>query len=315
MAVSDHVGRYGGTQTGPARLVVDPETGEQQVVYDEVEVSPNSRHTPWTTIIRQQAPRFAVPFIAAGGDMLMNPVTNLASGAATGSVPGATGLPTGLAPAPSAFTPATMAGAPTAAPAALAAPTAAPLASQALPPSATPPFVPPGGQPSSIPWGAIIPGAIEAGVGLWTANRASNAAQQAAQTQTQAGERAMALNREALGPYMNMGGQAANTLAGLSGFTPMPATAPGPQMGGSSLGTIGPRSRPPDAPIIGRAKPRGDTNESRMLGRTLSELRPVAAQAQTQSGYVRLQDDTGQEMSVPAALAPELVRRGARRVS
>src|SRR5690554_3290959 len=100
---------YGGTQLGPPRLVIDPDTGEQNVVYDEIEVSPTTSHQygPWRGFIAPRRTNIGV--FASAAAIAADPF--LAGGpAAPAATPGT--LPTGLIPGVDPFTPATLAGIP-----------------------------------------------------------------------------------------------------------------------------------------------------------------------------------------------------------
>jgi hypothetical protein len=127
-----------------------------------------------------------------------------------------------------------------------------------------------------------------------------------------ANQQAVDLYGQALGPFVQQGQQASNTLGGLMGFAPAPAGAPGglASMGRSTTGatmypngTTG-RIRPPDAPVTGQAQARPGS------------LGQMAIPSQTASSYrtVRMMAPDGSQEDVPEAEAAIFERAGARRV-
>lgn len=348
MAVSDYASGYGGTQSGNERIEIDPETGQQIIVRDDIEVSPNSRHQSVGAALgrtagqvvdpRQSLLPYLLPYAAWAGGTAAG--TGAVSGAAEGSVPshmaGAvpSGLPTTTLPG---ITPAVSAPpwAPTFA-SGVTAPAATGATGAAAAPAAAAPVVadhtlkvPLQNASTSVPnmpgqnivggpnenwmsgWkGDLLGGAIEAGVGLWGAKRTSDAAKEAARIQTAAGDRAVAATKQALDPYMTLGSASANTLGGLMGL-PMGGA---PVMGGTTLSDVGPRPEgPSNLPL---SEGNWQRKREAVLGSQVArDLQPARAQQQSQSSYVRMADDSGQTVNVPAARVAEFERLGARRMA
>lgn len=116
---------------------------------------------------------------------------------------------------------------------------------------------------------------------------------------------------QAFGPYMNLGSQAANTMAGLMGFTPSQASATGNTMPADAQAT----QRSFTGPPVGTAAPRVDqVAMADPRGATLEALsRP---QTQTSSSYrrIRMQAPDGEVADVEESEVPMFERLGARRV-
>lgn len=166
---------------------------------------------------------------------------------------------------------------------------------------------------------AFSPYIIAGAEGVASGLEGKDAAKQAT-AQMQAGnDQALARYDAVYAPYLNTGAQASNTLAGLMGFAPLPASSTStPASGlpgtGARLNPDGTttRVRPDDAPIVGHAQARGTA--------TLQDLANVAApamQAQkaTQSSFRRMRSPDGtEEMDVPLHAVSRLEAEGARLV-
>lgn len=98
--------------------------------------------------------------------------------------------------------------------------------------------------------------------------------------------------KESFSPYMNLGSQSANTLAGLMGFAPLQdgaaqQAAPAQAQAQEPYAT---RVRPEDSSVIGHAQARG----------TLADLgQDIQSRAQTRSSFVRMRAPNGEEDDVP----------------
>lgn len=90
---------YGGYQRGNERIEIDPLTGEQIIVSDDLEVSPGTRHEygPWTGFIAPRktnigtfasmAALAADPFIGGGAGASTAPALNTITPTAAGTIP------------------------------------------------------------------------------------------------------------------------------------------------------------------------------------------------------------------------------------
>lgn len=156
--------------------------------------------------------------------------------------------------------------------------------------------------------GASIPigESIAQGIGNYEASGEANKAIQAGAAQ------GIDTYNQAFQPYMNMGGQAANTLSGLMGFTPMSASAQG--MPTSAPMTT---SRPFEHPPTGRAHPRPTMEGPPDAGASSSLAALARPQVQTASSYgrVRMQAPDGTEEDVDPQQVAFFESRGARRLS
>lgn len=332
MAVSDYTPQYSGQQRGQPYLWQNPETGE--VEYREgdlIDVGPGTEHSSIGHLIAKYGPMYGAPIGAAGLDALAGPVGGAVggssgAGSSTGSVAGySPGLPTGPVPGlmPS-VTPYTGV-APGMATAPIATATAAPAVAPTT--AASEGFVGPtleqlaagGGAAAGgfggfmDRWGPLIDIGAQVGGGIWQNQRSNKASKEALAQQQAATNAAMAENRAAFGPYMQMGGNAANALNYLSGFgtlnsvgggaMPASATMPAPQS---------------ETPQLDQVMPGEGSIFRRILDRSEQQKRQEVARSQapslSQSSYVRLRDDDGQEMSVAPDIAEALIQRGARRV-
>jgi hypothetical protein len=162
-------------------------------------------------------------------------------------------------------------------------------------------------------WGPLIETGVGLGLGAWQNQRANSASDEALRIQQQATDRAMAENKAAFAPYMNTGSQASNTLAALSGFSPLPSSSATAPMPAEVLGGE-PRSSD-NQTVTGEAQPRRSlASLLEHPGGVLAAVRQAGAQQQTASGYVRMRDDDGEEMNVPPNRVQELERLGAVRL-
>ena len=155
-----------------------------------------------------------------------------------------------------------------------------------------------------MPW-ALIGGAIASGVSsLVGAKVASNAAKSAAKTQSQATDRALAVNqqvynqqRQDQNPYMQVGQQGLTNLSQIVG-NQQPRFGGGlnpsqPQMQPPmNLGTTGRPPMPQGGPQIPQGAPMGGGGQSGPM--------------------VTVQAPTGETRQVPQALAQQMVAKGAR---
>lgn len=148
---------------------------------------------------------------------------------------------------------------------------------------------------------------IAGATALDSAHDAKQANEQATQ-QLQGGNTAATdIYKESFSPYMNLGSQSANTLAGLMGFAPLQSgtsQATTPAAVAPEMTTT--RTRPEDSPVIGHAQARG----------TLADLgQDLQSRAQTRSSFVRMRAPDGTEEDVPEAQAQHFMSMGAQRVS
>lgn len=132
----------------------------------------------------------------------------------------------------------------------------------------------------------------------------------------EASNQALDESKAAYDPYMQTGGAAMGTLGALMGLPAGAAPGTGPTQNaplqGSSVRPDGSRDRG-DLPVTGIAVPRPVGGEgTRPLA---SVLEPVAAQQQTQSGFVRMQAPTGDQDDVPVDMVPYFESQGARRIT
>ena len=154
------------------------------------------------------------------------------------------------------------------------------------------------------------------------ANKASGKANEALQA---GGDKAIATFTDALGPYMNLGGQAAGNLGFLMGTGPLPGTG----------GGYGTSSAPVSAPIVspnqstGRTMPEGGMVTGQAIPRPQAPPNMVdprggfgslagrvdPARAQTASSFVRMVNPAGEEDDIPADKVQDAIRMfGARPV-
>ena len=178
-----------------------------------------------------------------------------------------------------------------------------------------------------MPWWMAIPLAIGAGTEIYKAVKGSNAAKDAAQTQAEAGEKALALQekmyqqtRADLSPWMTSGQRANSTLSYAMGLGSVPFQQPG--SGGQSTealrvnGTPSARSSV-GQPIMGYAVPRGSTAAAGRTASLADVARAVprgAADTQSASGYVQMRAPDGTVQAVPSQYADHFAARGAVRV-
>lgn len=166
----------------------------------------------------------------------------------------------------------------------------------------------------------LIVGAASTGATIYAANKSSNAAKEAAQTQTDAGEKALALQKEMwqqgradLQPWMTQGGKAVNTLGYLMGLGGGTAAAPIAQTvttGQNPRQTIGdyfganPRAKGVadqyEAQLGQWREDRNADRRGRRLERLGGTADPTSMVAQTQSSYVTMRSPDGEEQPVPS---------------
>ena len=155
--------------------------------------------------------------------------------------------------------------------------------------------------PIGIGAAMLIGSAVAGGTAVAGAKMQSGAAKNAAKTQQQATDRAIAAQTQANQPYMDLGRQSA---ARLSQMAPQPYT----QTFGSGAGSQ-PFQMPQEGPLASLGRPAGATGQAMPPG---GPVPPPGAQGG--QGMVRMQAPDGSVRPVPLAMVDELTRRGARRV-
>ena len=153
------------------------------------------------------------------------------------------------------------------------------------------------------------------------ANKASGKANEALQA---GGDKAIATFKDALGPYMNLGGQAAGNLGFLMGTGPLPGTGGGYGTASAPVSAqiVSPnqstgRTMPEGGMVTGQAIPRPQAPpnmvDPRGFGSLAGRLDP--ARAQTQSSFVRMVNPAGEVDDIPADKVQDAIRMfGARPV-
>lgn len=169
----------------------------------------------------------------------------------------------------------------------------------------------------------FIPAIIGGAAAIYGAKKSADAVTNAAETQAQSSEEAIALQKQMyeqdradMAPYRNLGAYSVGALGHLTGMPPTPST---PATAPSSGGAIGPgvpvdtSAKPPDilkdtdTTLPGAQGPRGmptQAPESR-------SLRDLGARQQTQSSFVRMRAPNGQEKDVDQTMVDYYRQRGA----
>lgn len=147
-------------------------------------------------------------------------------------------------------------------------------------------------------------------------NRASNKANDALQA---GGDKAIETFQQALGPYMNLGGQAAGNLGFLMGMGPLPgAGGPSAPVNAGSTPVSTPvqtgRTIPEGGMVTGQAIPRPQAPPNMVDPRGFGSLagRVDPARAMSQSSFVRMRAPDGEIGDVPAARMQEALADGLR---
>jgi hypothetical protein len=179
----------------------------------------------------------------------------------------------------------------------------------------------------------IIAGGVSAATSLASAKMQSNAAHNAARQQQQATNQALAVQQRVNQPYMDVGSAAAQRLGqmganfqpytqqfggpgGSNGFQPFQGPPQGPPPGmppgagpqGPPPGSLAGMGRPPMGPGPQGAAMAGQGPQMAQGGA------PAMAQGGAQGMMVKLQGPDGSVRDVPAAIAAQLIARGAQRV-
>lgn len=167
-------------------------------------------------------------------------------------------------------------------------------------------------------WGKALIGFGTDALKTYLGNRASGKANDALQ---EGGDKAVALHKEALGPYMGLGANAAGSLGYLMGMGPMPSFAGGPSSTALPIAaepkfvgsgrTMAADTQPTSAAsaIPRAASPHVMADPQSMAGLGGGALNP--AQAMTRSSFVRMRAPDGEEDDVPAQFVQDALRRGA----
>jgi hypothetical protein len=176
----------------------------------------------------------------------------------------------------------------------------------------------------------VIAGGIAAAGAIGSAIIASKAAKSAAQTQTEASDKALDLQKEMynttrsdLSPWTTQGQKAATALGSLMGLDSVSGATSGSSSGSTSTQT-GSRTPTPNAVYMNKAVPTDSaaaddvqqalTNQiasTYPLSSVASNNPQTAAQAQTQSGYVTMRAPSGETQSVPSHTVNLWKSRGA----
>jgi hypothetical protein len=158
--------------------------------------------------------------------------------------------------------------------------------------------------------------AASAGASLASAKIQSNAAKNAAKTQQQGTDRALAVQQQANQPYMDLGKQAAARLAsGQAMGQPYRQQFGGP--GGSNGFQAFDQGRPMQGPpgtLAGLGQPPGPQGPPPQMGPPQGQPGPQMAMQGGGGGMVRLQAPDGSVSMVPEAMAQQFIAKGARRV-
>jgi len=184
---------------------------------------------------------------------------------------------------------------------------------------------------------AIIGAAATTGAAIYTANKMSGAAKDAANMQVAAGDKSLALqekmwqqSQQNLQPWVQQGSWAVNTMGGLMGApTPAaggttgttPPAGPSPILG--SRGYAWERRVPenettfgsdPMQPGQGRwTSQHGDSIRAKRLAEIMAQTTadPTSIASQSQSSYVRMRAPDGTVQEVPSSYVDHYTQRGA----
>jgi hypothetical protein len=171
-------------------------------------------------------------------------------------------------------------------------------------------------------------GAIGSGV---SAAIGSSAAKSAAQTQTEASDKALDLQKEMynttrsdLSPWTTQGQKAATALGSLMGLDSVSGATSGSSSSGSTSTQTGSRTPTPNAVYMNKAVPTDSAaaddvpqalvnqiTSTYPLSSVASTNPQTAAQAQTQSGYVTMRAPSGETQTVPSHTVNLWKSRGA----